>query len=153
MSSFLRACAITAGMALSASAFSQINITGPWVRSTVPGQSVAAAYMDISSPVGVALVRGSSPAAKSVEIHEMRMEGSVMKMREVPRIDVPAGKTVRLRPGSYHVMLIDILKPIQKGDIVPISLVFEQAGKPAQTVTIKAEVRDTMALHQHEMKH
>ena len=153
MSSLLRTCAIAAGMALSVPVFGQINIASPWVRSTVPGQSVAAAYMDISSPVGVALVRGSSPAAKSVEIHEMRMEGSMMKMREVQRIEVPAGKTVHLRPGGYHVMLIDIAKPIRKGDVVPLSLVFEQAGKPAQTVTIKAEVRDTMALHHREMKH
>jgi hypothetical protein len=139
--------------AISAPVLGQVSVANPWVRSTVPGQAVAGAYMEIRSASAVNLVKASSPAAKTTEIHEMRMEGNIMKMREVARIEVPAGRTVQLKPGGYHVMLIDILKPMSKGDVIPISLVFEQAGKPAQTITVQAAVRDVAAGGGHEMKH
>ena len=140
----LSACALAAQ--------AQIVIDKPWVRSTVPGQSVAGAFMRIESKTPVSLVGASSPAAKEVEIHESSMEGGVMRMRPVARIDVAPGKPVELKPGGYHIMMMDIVKPLAKGDSVPLRLTFESAGRPAQTVDVKAEVRDVMKTEgQHGM--
>lgn len=131
-------------LALSSGAYAQVSIQQPWVRSTVPGQKVAGAFMTIASPASVSLTGGSSPASRKVEIHQTVKEGEVMRMVPLARLDVPAGKSVELKPGSYHLMLIDIVKPLAKGESVPIRLTFEQPGKPAQTVEFKAEVRDVM---------
>jgi periplasmic copper chaperone A len=127
-----------------ASAQAQIVVDKPWVRSTMPGQSVAGAFMKIRSNTPVSLVGASSPITGHAEIHESSMEGNVMRMRPVTRIDVVPGKPVELKPGGYHIMLMDIAKPLATGDSVPLRLTFEQAGKPAQTIDVKAEVRDVM---------
>lgn len=126
------------------SAQAQIVVAKPWVRSTVPGQSVAGAFMKIESGTPVALVGASSPAAGRVEIHESSMEGGVMRMRPVARINVAPGKPVELKPGGYHIMMMDIVKPLAAGGSVPLRLTFERAGQPAQTIDVKAEVRDVM---------
>jgi copper(I)-binding protein len=126
------------------SAQAQFVIDKPWARSTVPGQSVAGAFMKIESKTPVSLVGASSPAARRVEIHESSMEGGVMRMRPIARISVTPGKPMELKPGGYHIMLMDIVKPLAKGDSVPLRLTFESPGKPAQTVDIKVEVRDVM---------
>ncbi len=138
------AIALAVGLALSAEAHAQVTIQKPWVRSTVPGQKVAGGFMTIASPSAVSLVGGSSPAARALEIHQTVMEGDVMRMIPVPRLEIPGGKPVELKPGSYHVMLIDIAKPLARGESVPIKLTFEQLGKAPETVEIKAEVRDVM---------
>jgi copper(I)-binding protein len=72
----------------------------------------------------------------------MAMEGNVMKMRAIPKLDLPAGQTVELKPGGYHVMLIDLKAPLKKGDMVPVKLKVQgKDGKPAE-IEVKAEVRD-----------
>ena len=80
-------------------------------------------------------------AAGVVEIHEMAMDGNVMKMRAVPGIDLPAGKTVDLKPGGYHVMLMDLKRELKAGETVPVTLVIEGADKKRETVEVKATVR------------
>ena len=146
------ACWLALGVAWSLSAHAQLEIREPWIRSTVPGQTVAGAFMEIHSARAVSLVKATTSAARSAEIHQTTMDGGVARMLPVERIDIPAGKTVVLKPGGYHLMLIDIAKPLRKGDIVPLSLVFEEKGKPAQAIEIKATVRDVMADHgQHKM--
>ena len=73
------------------------------------------------------MVRAESPAAGVAEVHEMKMEGDVMKMRAVPALELPAGKTVALKPGGYHIMLLDLKAPLQKDSTVPLTLVFQDA--------------------------
>ena len=75
----------------------------------------------------------------------MAMEGNIMRMRGVPRLDLPAGRAVELKPGGYHVMMMGLARPLKKGEMVPIRLTFEGAGKQRQVVEIKAEVRDLAA--------
>jgi copper(I)-binding protein len=128
-----------------AAAGAQVVVKDAWARSTVPGQSVGGAYMRIESSVPVSLVAASSSAAKSVEIHESSMEGGVMRMRAVRKIDLGPGKPVELKPGGYHIMLMELARPLAKGGKVPLRLTFEQQGKPAQSVDVVAEVRDVMA--------
>jgi periplasmic copper chaperone A len=136
------AIALASVLCLPQWAHAEVTISKPWVRATVPGQKVAAAYMEIRSSENATLVGAASPAAKTAEVHEMSMDNGVMKMREIPRLELPAGKTVALKPGGYHVMLTDIVKPLKAGDSVPITLTVETADKRRSTIEIKAEVRD-----------
>ena len=140
------------GTALSAETVRAVNA---WVRTPVPGQKTAAAYLDLTSDADAALVAAESPAAGKVELHTMNMDGGVMRMRPVPKVDLPAKKTVKLAPGGLHIMLFDIKQPLKEGDKVPLVLKFQGAGKAPSTVKVEAEVRAmgdpsmTMPMHNH----
>jgi len=129
-----------------------VSVTDVWARATMPGQQVSGAYMQIQSDADARLVGASSPAVPRVEVHEMKMDGDVMRMREVKAIELPKGKTVSLQPGGFHIMLMNLPKPIAAGDIIPLTLVVESGGK-RQTVEVKAEARatdgSTMQHHHH----
>lgn len=122
-------------------AFAQVAVKDPWVRATVPEQKSTGAFMQLTSPSGTRLVEARSTAARAVEIHEMSMNDNVMKMRAVSGVDLPAGKAVELKPGGFHVMLIDLKAQIKDGDSVPITLVFEGKDKKRETVEVKAAAR------------
>lgn len=117
-----------------------ISVTDAWVRATMPGQPVGAAYMQIESDADARLVGVSSSAVPRVEVHEMKMDGDVMRMREVKAVDLPKGRTVSLEPGGFHIMLMNLKKPIMAGDSIPLTLTIESGGKQ-QTVEVKAEAR------------
>lgn len=120
-----------------------VSVTNAWARATMPGQKVSGAYMQIQSDADARLVGASSPAVPRVEVHEMKMDGDVMRMREVKAIELPKGKTVTLRPGGFHIMLMNLPKPIAAGEVIPLTLVVESGGKQ-QTVEVKAEARSPM---------
>lgn len=122
-------------------AHAQVSVTEPWIRATVGGQKVAGGYMQIRSAREVALVGVKSPAAANVEVHEMTMVDNVMKMRALPKLDMPAGRTVELKPGGYHLMLIDIREPMKAGAQIRLQLTFEDKEKKQETVEVTAEVR------------
>ena len=134
-------------------AAADLEVKDPWVRGTVPAQKVTGAFMQLGSKGGVTIVGAASPAAGVVEIHEMAMDGGVMKMRAVQRLDVQPGKPAELKPGSYHVMLIDLKKPLAKGDVVPITLKVEGKDQKVERVEVKAEVRDLTAAAPMPMDH
>jgi copper(I)-binding protein len=103
-------------------------------------------FAEITSAKGGRLVSASTPVAGVVEIHEMAMEGDVMKMRALPAgLALPAGKAVVLKPGGYHVMFMDLKQQLKAGDTVPVSLVVEGADKKRETVEVKAAVKDLAA--------
>jgi len=143
----IRTHAAAALLALaSASALAaDLDVKTPWVRGTVTGQKATGAFMELSSQKGATVVGASTPAAGVAEIHEMKMDGGMMKMRAAPRLDVPAGKTVSLAPGGYHVMLMDLKQPLKKGDVVTLTLQVEGPDKQVSAVEVKAEVRDLTA--------
>jgi copper(I)-binding protein len=124
-----------------AAASAQVTISNPWVRGTVGGMKATGAFMQITSKSDTSLVAASSPVAKVVEVHEMVMVDNVMRKRAIPAIAVAAGKPVELKPGGYHVMLIDLVKPLQQGSSVPITLTFEGKDGRRETVQVSAEVR------------
>jgi copper(I)-binding protein len=130
----------------------QVAVTEPWVRGTVAGQKVTGAFMRLSSPTDTALVAASSPAARIVEVHAMKMEGGVMKMNAVDKVAVPAGQAVELKPGGYHVMLVDLVAPLKDGDTVPLKLTFEDKTGKKETVDVKAVVRPLAAGSPHAPK-
>ena len=108
-----------------ASAHAQVTADKAWVRGTVPGQTATGAFMQLKSAQDTRLVGARSAAAGAVEIHSMTSEGGVMKMRPVTAVDLPAGKPVELKPGGFHMMLLDLKKTVKEGDSVPITLVLE----------------------------
>ncbi len=119
-----------------------IEIKAPWVRGTVAGQTATGAFMEITSKSGASLVGAASPVAGVTEVHEMKMDGGVMKMRAVARLDLPAGKPVILGPGGYHVMLMNLKQMIKTGDSVPLTLQFEGKDTKVEMIEVVAEVRD-----------
>ena len=122
-------------------AAAQVDVSNPWVRGTVAGQKGTGAFMQLTSRADMTLVGAATPAAKIVEIHEMKLDGGMMKMSAVGRLPLPAGKTVELKPGGYHVMLMDLAQPLNEGDTVPMTLTFENRAGAKQTVEVKAPVR------------
>jgi len=118
-----------------------VSVSKPWVRATVAGQSVAGAYMDITAKANAALVGVASPVAAKAELHTMTMDGGVMKMRAIEKLELPANKTVNLKPGGYHVMLIDIKRELKTGDRVPLTLTVQDRKGVRSTLQVDAEVR------------
>lgn len=113
----------------------------PWIRGTVPQQQSTGAFMTLKSTTGGKLVSASSPAAGSTEIHEMAMDGNVMRMRPVASLDLPAGQPVELKPGGFHLMLMMLKAPLKAGDMVPITLVIEGKDGKRETIEVKAPVK------------
>jgi periplasmic copper chaperone A len=135
-----------------AAAHAQTLVKDAWVRGTVASQKSSGAFMEITSMKGGKLVAASSPVAGVVEVHEMKMDGSVMKMGPVASVALPAGKPVKLEPGHFHIMLMDLKQPLKAGDMVPLTLtVVGSDGKP-ELVDVKAMVRPLggdMPMHEH----
>ena len=115
MNSFRFAAALCAALCFTLPAAAQVSVTDTWVRGTVAGQ--------------MATGEARSPVAGVVEIHEMKMENNVMRMRAIPALDLPAGKTVELKPGGYHVMLMDLKRQLKEGETVPVTLEIESDGQ------------------------
>ena len=128
-------------MAIAVPAVAQVAVTDAWVRGTVAGQMSTGAFMRLTSPADITLVGVASAAAKVVEIHEMKLEGGMMKMSAVTRLPLAAGKVVELKPGGYHVMLMGLAQPLKEGDTVPLSLTFEDKAGTKQMIVVKAPVR------------
>ncbi len=117
-----------------------VKVDGAWARATVQGQKGTGAFMSLTAKEATQLVGISSPAAGVAEVHEMKMEGDIMKMRAVPALDLPAGKKVELKPGGYHVMLMDLKAPLAKDSTVPVTLLFKDAKGVESRLELKLPV-------------
>ncbi len=141
-SRWLKATALVAlNLAGVSLALAQTTVTEPWVRGTVATQKSTGAFMRITSAQGGTLVSASSPVAGVVQVHEMKMDGGVMKMGAVDALPLPAGQAVELKPGGYHVMLMDLKQPLKAGDTVPLTLTVKGKDGKTETVEVKAPVR------------
>ena len=128
-------------LAAGGTAWSQTSVKDPWVRGTVAQQKASGAFMQITSTKGGKLLSVSTPVAGVAEVHEMAMEGTTMRMRAVPALDLPAGQAVELKPGGYHVILMDLKQQLNAGDTVPLTLVVEGRDGKRETLEVKAPVR------------
>lgn len=117
----------TAAWAQPTSSTAPVTVDGAWARASVQGQKGSGAFMRLTAKEATRLVRAESPAAGVTEVHEMKMEGDIMRMRAVPVLELPAGQSVELKPGGYHLMLMDLKAPLMKNSAVPLTLVFENA--------------------------
>lgn len=121
-----------------------VKIENAWIREPAPGQPVMGGYMDITSDKDASLTQASSPAFGKIELHEMKMQGDVMQMREIGKLALPKGKTVRLEPGGLHMMLYAPKSMLKAGDKIPLTLVISSGGKTEKLETT-AEVRSMQA--------
>lgn len=121
---------------------SDVVISGGWVGTTVPGQPVAGAYMDFSSRRGAVVQHITSDAAGEVQMHTMQMDGDIMRMRQIPEIVLPPGKTVRLASSSNHLMLLNLKQPLRPGSAVKLELKVRDAQGKSQVVRVSLPVRE-----------
>jgi len=134
--------------------WAQTTVTDPWVRGTVAQQKATGLFAKITSAQGARLVSASTAVAGLVEIHEMSMAGDVMKMRALPDgLALPAGKAVELKPGGYHVMLMDLKQQLKVGDTVVLTLVLEGKDKKRETLEIKVPVKAQASVASEVHKH
>jgi len=138
----LRAAPLVALLLAAAVHAQTVKVEDPWVRGTVAQQKATGAFMRLTAPEPMRLVAAESPVAGVVEIHEMAMDNNVMRMRAIANLPLPANRPVELKPGGYHVMLMDLKQPLAGGQNVPITLVFENAAgqqvKQSVTAVVKA---------------
>jgi copper(I)-binding protein len=136
--------AILASVLLStmARAADLVTVKDPWARATVPGQKVGGVYMEIVAQENLRLTSVRSPAAETAEVHRMKMEKGMMRMRAVPSLELPAGEPVRLEPGGYHIMLFDLRRSLVAGQKLKLELTFEDTAKRRHRVPVQALVRD-----------
>lgn len=118
-----------------------LSITGGWARVMLPGQKAGGGYLTVANKGSAAdrLVAAASPAAGKVEIHSMTMKGDVMEMRPLADgLEIPAGGTVELQPGGFHLMFLQVAEPFRKGGTVPVTLEFARAGKVDLSLPVEA---------------
>jgi copper(I)-binding protein len=148
----LLAAALTTACAVST--FAQtVTVTDAWARATVQGQKATGAFMKITAKDNAKLVGVSSPVAGVAEVHEMKMDKDVMKMAALPNgLDLPAGKAVELKPGGYHVMLMDLKAPLSKDSTIPLTLTVQDAKGVKSNIELKLLVgmqAPAMPSHDH----
>jgi copper(I)-binding protein len=118
-----------------------LKITGAWAKAMLPGQPVGGGYLTVENLGADAdrLVSITSAASPDVEIHEMKMDGDVMKMRALPDgLEIPAGGVVELKPGGIHLMFMGVPEPFKEGGRVRVTLTFEKAGEAEVTLPVEA---------------
>lgn len=131
-----------------------LKIDHPAARATMGSQSNGGAYLQIENTGSAddALLSASSPAAGSVEIHNMTMEGDVMKMRSIDKLEIKAGSKVEMKPGNgYHLMLLGLKKPLKNGDKFPLTLTFKKAGKVKVSVNVEEIVMPAKQMNDDDM--
>jgi periplasmic copper chaperone A len=160
----MKLIAVLAVIMLASAAFSQnmgaadVVVKDAWVRTSVPGQQATGAFMTLTAKNGLKLVSIASPAAGVAEVHEMKMEGDIMRMRAVAGgLDLPAGKTVELKPGGYHLMLMDLKAALVKDSAIALTLVFKDAKGAESKLELKVPVatkppsgKPAMDMNQHK---
>jgi len=142
----LRRCLLTLSLPLAVIACmpawaqpAAVKVETAWARPTVAGQAAGGGFLKITGGAAAdRLLGGSAGISKAVELHTMQMDGDVMRMREVPGIDVPAGQAVELKPGGLHLMFTGLKQPLKAGDSFPLTLRFEKAGEVKVEVTVSA---------------
>ncbi len=132
---------ICVSIALCSNVFAAVTATDAWVRGTVPAQKTTGAFLTLESSEDAKLISVSTPAAKTVEIHESQQMSGMMHMHAVDAVPLPAGKRVELKPGGFHVMLVDLSKPLGEGDSVPLTLTIEDKNGKRSKVEVNAPVR------------
>ena len=155
MNPISRTSALLLAMVLTAGVQAQtVEVKNAWARATVQGQKATGAFMQITAPATTTLVGISSPVAGVAEVHEMKMDGDVMRMRPLSKgLELPAGKAVQLKPGGYHLMLMDLKLPLQKDTTIPITLTLQDSKGVQSTQDLRVPVLTAAPAGQAEHQH
>lgn len=152
-----RGLAALALLGMTLPALAETSVSDAWVRATVPHQQSTGAFMVLTATSDSKLVGVASPVAKTVQVHEMTMNGDVMGMREVKAVELPARQKVSLDPNGLHVMLMGLHEQVKEGQQVPLTLTIEDAKGAKQTLQVQAPVRaltaEAGAGHGHAHQH
>jgi copper(I)-binding protein len=122
-------------------ALAQVDVREAWIRATVPSAKTGGLFMRLKSMQDAQLVAVRSSVAGVAEIHQMRMDGQMMRMHAVDAIALPAGQTVNLAAGGYHVMLMDLKRQLKEGETVPVTLVIRKKGNRTDTIALDVTVK------------
>jgi copper(I)-binding protein len=150
---FKQTAVLLAGLCIAGVAIAQVKVEGGWALATVQGQKATGAFMKLTAPQATRLVAVSTPVAGVAEVHEMKMEGSVMQMRAIPALDLPANQAVELKPGSYHLMLMDLKAPLMKDSSVALTLTFKDAKGVETKQQVSVPVSTAMPQGHGDHKH
>lgn len=148
--SFLRPAALAAAVLVAATAqaaTAPVTVQNAWARASVPGQSGSGAFMTLTAREPLSLVGASTPVAGEAAVHEMRMDGDVMRMRPMPSLPLPAGQPVELKPGGYHLMLTDLKATLKPNTRIPLTLRFRDAKGAESTLQLSVAVSMTPPMH------
>lgn len=140
MRTVITSCALAAAFAAHAQ-HAPVAAEGAWARASVQGQSGTGAFVTLTAREPLSLVGASTPVAGTAEVHEMRMEGDVMRMRAISSLELPAGKPVQLKPGGHHLMLMDLKMPLKPGTQVPVTLLLRDAKGETRRIELSVPVR------------
>jgi copper(I)-binding protein len=141
--SFLAPVLLSAAAAAFAQAAAPVTALVPWARPTVQGQRSAGVYVTLTASEPLTLVSASTPIAGTADVHEMKLDGDVMRMRALDKLELPAGKPVELKPGGYHLMLQELKAPLQPGTSIPITLTFRTAAGQQRQLALQVPVTAT----------
>ena len=131
---------LISGMAWAHADAAHVKVENAWARASVPGQQASGAFMRLTAEEPLKLVGVETTAAGVAEVHEMKMEGDVMRMRAIESLDLPKGVAVELKPGGYHLMLQQLKGPLVKDTQVPITLVFKDAKGEQSRLSLQVPV-------------
>ena len=132
--------ALVASLSLAAAAVAQngaVEIKHAWARATPGKAETGGVYMTLEAPQGDRLIAAATPAANKAELHTMTMDGGIMKMRPLAELDLPAGKSITLKPGAIHIMLLGLKEPLRAGQSFPLALDFAKAGRREVSVSVE----------------
>lgn len=141
MKQWAAVAALAIALTANAQRGADVDVKSAWARPTVAGQMGTGAFMHLTSKDGARLLSASSEVAGVVEIHEMAMDGNVMRMRPIRTLDLPPGSTVELKPGGQHMMLMDLKRPLATGEKIKVELRLETRDKKLVTQPIEIEIR------------
>lgn len=131
--------AATLGLASTLALAQSVKVEQPWARPTVQGQQGGGGFLRIVGGAAPDKLLGArTDVAGRVEVHTMEMQGDVMRMREIGSLEVPAGKTIELKPGGLHLMFLDLKAPLANGSSFPLTLRFEKAGEVKVNVQVQS---------------
>ena len=136
-----RIFAVAVAVAFSLPAVAQVTVKDPWARATVPAAKSSGAFMQVLSKTDARLVGVSIPVAGVAELHQMSMQDNRMTMAPVEAIDLPAGKTVALASGGYHIMLMGLTRQLKEGETIPVTLLVEGKDRKREKVEVQVPVR------------
>lgn len=149
MNKLLAPLLLAAACAVSAQPAAPVAVQGAWARSIVPGQDSTGAYMTLTAREPLTLLGAETAAAGIVEIHEMKMVGDVMKMRAAETLPLAAGQPLRLAPGGFHLMLMDLKAPFKPGTTIAVTLRFRDAGGSERKLPVKVPVAAAAPAQKH----
>lgn len=150
-SSILLSLALASPVLAADETIGSLTLKDAWVRASVPGQTNGAGYVKIENKGSKPdrLLSASSNASNMVELHTVITENGVAKMQEIKSLEIPAGKTVSMAPGGYHVMFIQLKAPFKDGTNIPVKLKFEHSGEVSLDFAVKPAVHNPNASHGH----